>query len=203
MPDLNLTLINSMTTGMRGPDTPWFYPKERNPPLFEDRLALLTPFLPLTSLPSLIILSSHFWDLRFMEMREKQRLEALKAPVPEYHVSEADLEWHRGRVVEFVQLVRETFPDTPIMWRLGTTWQSDNASYYGDGNLGVFQLNESSRGLMRFLGIPIFNWATLLGGERDHRDPIHFHDGPPGNLFSSMVMYYLERAARRKQFCVE
>ena len=160
------------TTGMRPSDTPWFFPEDPTPWTFEDRFDnRFLPTLHTIGTPSLVILSSHFWDLKFLQDRYNQLRLAGLASDSTFYISEADLLWHRRRVVNFVALVRATFPFAEIMWRLGTKWRSNEEAGFGDGNLGVFRLNESTRALMRYLRVPIFNWAALIEGERGYSEP--------------------------------
>lgn len=159
------------TTGMRPSDTPWFFPSDPKPWTFEERFAeRFKPLLPSIGSPELVVLSSHFWDLKFFQDRELRRRLLAEEPDAPFHITEEDLAWHRSRLVEFVALVRSTFPDALVMWRLGTKWKVDEEAGFGDGNLGVFRLNESTRAMMRMLEVPLFNWAALIEGERGYSE---------------------------------
>ncbi|KAK4698784.1 hypothetical protein P7C70_g7483, partial [Phenoliferia sp. Uapishka_3] len=204
LPDLDLNMTAWFTTGMRPEDTPWYFPHDPKPSTFEDRWEeKFLPTLPLVGTPSLVIVTSHYWDLKFMQDRWWRHREMQGLPGIPYHVSSDDLLWHRKRVVKFITLVRTTFPDAEIMWRLGTKWQDDARAGFGDGNLGVFRINQSMRALMKYLKVPLFNWAMLLEGEKEgYRDGQHFKDGQPGSLFASMVMLYLKKAVTGESTCL-
>ncbi|KAM0745901.1 hypothetical protein T439DRAFT_330263 [Meredithblackwellia eburnea MCA 4105] len=191
LPDLGLTIAQWFTSGMRERDTPFFYPDDPKPESWEERLTeKFLPTLESIGNPELVILASHYWDLQFMEIREwhRNQVAGTKDP-PKYKVTFEDLSWHRGRLTKFVAAMRETFPEAQIMFRLGT--KRNVPTGIGEGNLGIFKLNESSKGLMRKLGIPIFNWAALIDGDTSYKDDMHFHHGQTGWLFTSMALYYL------------
>lgn len=89
--------------------------------------------------PDLIVLNSFFWvrlhlpvfetppltimrpqDLRYFTLRAKH---FIPSPSP-LHATErpltySELAWHRSRVRDFVDLVREKFPGVPLMWKTG------------------------------------------------------------------------------------
>ncbi|KAK4698511.1 hypothetical protein P7C70_g7762, partial [Phenoliferia sp. Uapishka_3] len=198
LPDLDLNITQWFTYGMRPANSSWYQPGFPGPLAFEDRWEeRFLPLLPLYGTPSLVVVASHYWDLRFIQEQWTR-----DHPGMIYHVSPEDLLWHRERVVELMALVRSTFPDAKIMWRLGTKWQDEAHAFFGDGNLGVYRINESMRALMKHLNVPLFNWATLLEGEKDaYRDGLHFKDGQPGSLFASMIMYYLKKAVSGETTC--
>ncbi|KAM0748548.1 hypothetical protein T439DRAFT_382360 [Meredithblackwellia eburnea MCA 4105] len=197
MPDLGLTIGMWFTSGMREAGTPWFYPNDPKPEAWEDRMVeKFLPTLEVIGKPDLVILASHYWDLLFMQDREYHRREAKGHSDPRpFHITLKDLAWHRRRLTLFVKAARETFPSAQVMFRLGTKWRKNEG--FGEANLGVFKLNESSRALMRALSVPIFNWASLLEGDSSYKDDQHFNPGQTGWLFTSMALHYLAQHVGR------
>lgn len=80
------------------------------------------------------------------------------------------------------------------MFRLGQA----HATSRNEGNIGVFELNQSIRSVMAHLNIPILEWATLLAGESKYADDQHLHTGAPGWLLGNMALYYLWREVTGK-----
>ncbi|GAA6037472.1 hypothetical protein JCM8097_008205 [Rhodosporidiobolus ruineniae] len=140
--------------------------------------------------PDLIVLNSFFWDLRYFALHAKhfRRPEALFAE--ERPLTYSELAWHRQRVREYIELVRSAFPDVPIMFRLG----QQKSSNRNEGNVAVFQLNESIRAVLRELDVPVFEWARLITGESHYNDDQHLKQGAPARLFGDMALFYLRKA---------
>ena len=74
----------------------------------------------------------------------------------------SELAWHRSRTRAFIDAVRDAFPGTPVMFRLGQEHQTNR----NEGNVAVFQLNQSLRAVLAKMRVPVFEWASLLTGER-------------------------------------
>lgn len=89
--------------------------------------------------PDLIMLNSFFWvcksstlwervadnttclqDLRYFTLRAQH---FIPAPSPlhafERPLTYSELAWHRSRVRDVIELVREKFPGVPVMWKTG------------------------------------------------------------------------------------
>ncbi|GAA5865545.1 hypothetical protein JCM8547_007643 [Rhodosporidiobolus lusitaniae] len=142
--------------------------------------------------PDLIVLNSFFWDLRYLALHARahpfSRPSSLRAD--ERPLTLNELEWHRLRVRDFVQLVRETFPGVPVMFRLGQDYRTTR----NQGNVAVFQLNESLRAILKELDVPVFEWARLISGEDRYNDDQHLAAGAPARLFTDMALFYLRKA---------
>ena len=53
--------------------------------------------------------------------------------------------------------------------------------------ISVFQLNQSSRALMKMLKVPIFNWSDLARGNNERRDVYHFKTDCEKNVLSAKI----------------
>ncbi|KAM0753559.1 hypothetical protein T439DRAFT_345994 [Meredithblackwellia eburnea MCA 4105] len=195
MPDIGLTLAVWFNTGMSEASDDWFAPKDTKPGNFEARLEQkFLPNLPVIGQPDLVILASHFWDLIYFQQKEQiRRVDLGIKNGPLLHITQADLAWQRRRLTTFVNTFRQTFPSAQLMFRIGSRWRNSNTGF-GESNIGVFKLNESTRALMRALKVRVLNWADLLEGEGEesYMDGQHYKVGKPGWLFTSMALHYLK-----------
>lgn len=97
-------------------------PVETNPPPYsvEERMdPVFMPDLLDIGQPSLIILQSIYWDLRYVAYKAEQEgwmRELQRATRP---MMWRELEWHRMRLKAYVKVFQERFPGVPIMFRLG------------------------------------------------------------------------------------
>ncbi|GAA5915989.1 hypothetical protein JCM5296_000403 [Sporobolomyces johnsonii] len=205
-PDLNLTLTSWFHYGLSPahdsappdawniPAIPTSHPNENPSPYsIEDRLRdVWIPDAASAARPGLIVLNSFFWDLRYFAYRARH----FNASVPvelqreERPLTYAELAWHRQRVTVLVESVREAFPGVPVMFRLG----QQRRTHKNEGNVAVYQMNQSLRALMAELRVPIFEWAKLITGESHYNDDQHLSPGAPATLFGDMALYYLKRA---------
>lgn len=102
---------------------PTLSPKMDPPPYaIEDRLASV--FLPdLVELgitqPDLLILNSVYWDLRYFARKAEHEGWSEELRRSDRALSWRELAWHRGRLVQFVELFRRQFPGVPMMYRPG------------------------------------------------------------------------------------
>ncbi|CDR45883.1 hypothetical protein NBRC10512_002726 [Rhodotorula toruloides] len=150
--------------------------------------------------PDLIVLNSFFWDLRYFTLRAKH---FIPSPSP-LHATErpltySELAWHRSRVRDFVDLVREKFPGVPLMWKTGQERESNR----GYGNVAVYQLNQSLRAVLNRLNIPVFDWGALITGEWQYNDDQHLKPGAPARLWADMAFWYLRRAVNGCECCID
>ncbi|GAA5905271.1 hypothetical protein JCM6882_003733 [Rhodosporidiobolus microsporus] len=145
--------------------------------------------------PDLVVINSFFWDLRYFALHARHfpsRPSSLRAE--ERPLTYSELAWHRGRVRDYVELVRKAFPGVPVMFRLG----QEHATNRNEGNVAVFQLNESIRAALRELDVPVFEWARLISGESKYNDDQHLTPGTPSRLFTNMALFYLRKAVEGK-----
>ncbi|ORY81282.1 hypothetical protein BCR35DRAFT_304158 [Leucosporidium creatinivorum] len=200
LPGLNLTVGSWFHYGLAEQKEQWYgphlTPAENNPPPFfvEERMGdVFEPDLAEIGKPDLIILQSIYWDLRYFPYHATHygwtwELQRVTRPM-----TWNELAWHRARLTDYVRLFQKRFPDVPIMFRLG----QERANNQGGGNVALYQMNESAKTLMNYLGIPIFPWAELLTGEEDYADVMHVKPlSQPTYLFADMVLYYLRKAVQ-------
>lgn len=114
---LNLTLASWFLYGLAERNETWYMDAPRS---VEDRLnTLFSTEMERTRQPSLIVLSSSFWDLRYFSLKAEHegwesKLQRLWRPA-----TWTELAWHRKRLATYVQLLQNRFPGVPIMFRLG------------------------------------------------------------------------------------
>ncbi|TNY22854.1 hypothetical protein DMC30DRAFT_444909 [Rhodotorula diobovata] len=203
-PDLNLTFASFFHYGLAPesdslPPDAWNIPalpssrENENPPPYSVEGRLREFWVPAVSevgRPSMIVLNSFFWDLRYFALYAEHFNHHEFLRRKERPLTYSELAWHRSRVRVLVEAVREAFPGVPIMFRLGQAHQTNR----NEGNVEVFQLNESLRAVLAKLDVPIFEWASLLTGESRYADDQHLQAGAPARLYADMAMYYLRRA---------
>ncbi|GAA5820861.1 hypothetical protein JCM11251_001849 [Rhodosporidiobolus azoricus] len=190
----------SPTVGWNIPSLPTSHVNE-NPPPYAIEGRMREYWLPDTETgvadgglggkPDLVVINSFFWDLRYFALHARHypsRASSLRAE--ERPLTYSELAWHRGRVRDYVELIRKAFPGVPVMFRLG----QEHATNRNEGNVAVFQLNESIRAALRELNVPVFEWARLISGESKYNDDQHLTPGTPHRLFTDMALFYLHKA---------
>ena len=188
--DFNLTVASWFHYGMAEDKEDWYMRYEHGPWSIENRLKeLFLPDVAKIGTPSVIVLNSVFWDLRYFALHAKHYNHSLALQAEERSLTWGELDFHRKRIAIFVSIFRTAFPDATILFRLGQPHSTSRNS----GNIGVFQLNESIRAEMSRLGVGIFEWARFLTGETEYADDQHLKVGKAGYLFSSMSLFYLWR----------
>ncbi|BGP42483.1 hypothetical protein JCM10450v2_006578 [Rhodotorula kratochvilovae] len=211
-PDLNLTFASFFHYGLApesdslAPDA-WNIPalptsrENENPAPYAVEGRLREYWLPAVAevgRPSLIVLNSVFWDLRYFALHARHFKRPSLLQRDERPLTYSELAWHRSRVRVFVESVREAFPGVPVMFRLGQSHQTNR----NEGNVAVYQLNESLRAVLAKLEVPIFEWAGLLTGESQYGDDQHLKPGAPARLYADMAMWYLRRAVTGWDRCL-
>ncbi|GAA5943025.1 hypothetical protein JCM3775_000237 [Rhodotorula graminis] len=210
-PDLNLTFASFFHYGLSPesessePD-PWNIPQietsheNENPGPYSVEGRLKEYWLPAVAevgRPSLIVLNSFFWDLRYFAHHARHFDRGTLLRQDERPLTYSELAWHRSRTRAFIDAVRAAFPGTPVMFRLGQEHQTNR----NEGNVAVYQLNQSLRAVLAKMNVPVFEWASLLTGERRYADDQHFAAGAPARLYSDMALYYLRRAVKGWDRC--
>ncbi|GAA5958861.1 hypothetical protein JCM21900_002259 [Sporobolomyces salmonicolor] len=210
-PDLNLTLTSWFHYGVSPaheseppdawniPAIPTSHPNENPSPYsIEERLReVWVPDAAAAARPELIVLNSFFWDVRYFAYRARHFNHSLHLQREERALTYSELAWHRARVQVLVESVREAFPGVPVMFRLG----QQRRTHRNEGNVAVYQMNQSLRALMAELRVPIFEWAKLITGESHYNDDQHLSPGAPATLFGDMALYYLKRAVEGWDKC--
>ncbi|GJN93405.1 hypothetical protein Rhopal_006460-T1 [Rhodotorula paludigena] len=203
-PDLNLTFASFFHYGLSpesesSPPDAWNIPalptsrENENPGPYSVERKVWDVWRPAVSEvghPSVIVLNSFFWDLRYFAIHAQHHDHSEYRQRWERALTYSELAWHRARVRVFVESVREAFPGVPVMFRLGQAHQTNR----NEGNVAVYQLNQSLRAVLARLDVPIFEWADLLSGESQYGDDQHLKPGAPARLFADMSMWYLWRA---------
>lgn len=165
----------------------WYARTDAGPWSVERRLADL---FAKDGIPDLIIFNSFYWDIRYFGQYAAHYNFPSSQHSYERPLTFAELAWHRTRLSKVIGTLRQMYPGVPLMFRLGQPHHTSANS----GNIAVFQLNRSARQAMKELGVPIFEWATLLQGESGYTDDQHLEIGKqPAYLFGSMLLFYLAR----------
>lgn len=120
----------------------------------EDRMEkLVLPQVKEYGKPDLLLFTSGTWDIQYLSTSlGSKNSERRKEMSP---LTWSQLLWHRTRLEQAVNLVQASFPGVPILYRTTTEHRSNSAVV--DYPVAVFQLNESSRALMKSLRIPLFH----------------------------------------------
>lgn len=153
-------------------------PVDNPPPYFiEERIdSVFVPDMLDIGQPDLIILNSIYWDLRYVVYKASHEGWAWQLKRVTRPMTWRELEWHRWRLRTMVELFRERFPGVPLMFRLGEQHALPAENSNGidarfvrvghsrvnndhNGNVAIYQMNESAKAMMARLGVPIFPCA--------------------------------------------
>ncbi|KAJ8291759.1 hypothetical protein OF846_005008 [Rhodotorula toruloides] len=204
LPVLNFTMASWFHYGLAEPSEDWYMsnlsPVDNPPPYFiEERIdSVFVPDMLDIGQPDLIILNSIYWDLRYVVYKASHEGWAWQLKRVTRPMTWRELEWHRRRLRTMVELFRERFPGVPLMFRLGHSRVNNDHN----GNVAIYQMNESAKAMMARLGVPIFPWGPLLEGETDYSDVMHVKPvSQPTYLFGDMALYYLRRAVNGWNKC--
>jgi hypothetical protein len=150
---------------------------ENRPITFESRIKdLMLPGMKAEGLegrkPDMVVISSLFWDEDFiyevsgLPDRTEQPLSYQygrhtvsrnRQHTPGFFYTE--LQWHRSRVHKFINTIRGLYgQDTPLMFRTRQIRKNQN------GQMTIFQLDQSCRAISKELGLRLFTWGGKLEG---------------------------------------
>jgi len=174
---------------------------ELRPATFEVRISEV--MLPKTAsaeigAPDLMVVSSLFWDEKFMNDYERDFRPLDRGSAVGFLYNQ--IAWHRSRGQEIVAYLRELYgPRLPIMYRTRHLRKMVGDSHV----LHIFQLDQSWRTICNALGLKLFTWGDKMEGFYNFYDEDqHYPLGPNTYLFGDMTFYYLHRALTRScWFC--
>jgi len=193
---LNLTVANWFLYGMVDNESyDWFRAGDGRPITFEQRIEkIMVPEMKRrghSGVPDLVVMSSLFWDEDLL-WSHAWRLELSSKKHPEYGFTYREIQWHRSRFHELINLVRGMWgQDVPLMFRT-----RQHRLYNHDGGvLKIFQFDQSCRALAKEVGVRLFTWGGKMEGWTRYYDgDQHFPEGPSTYIFGDMMMFYLYRA---------
>ncbi|KIY43158.1 hypothetical protein FISHEDRAFT_78811 [Fistulina hepatica ATCC 64428] len=183
VPTLNMTIVHWFFFGMNDNDDYFSWFSVGKPLTFEARMGrdMLTRMeragLGLPRRPDLIVMTSLFWDEKFLNAFHDH----FNHTSSTYGFTYNELAWHRQRVAKLVSRIRELYgQDVPLMFRTRQIRQQTNDFKL----LKIFQFDQGLRALAKQLNIGLWTWGGKLEGytvnyDNDH----HYSFGPATFLF--------------------
>lgn len=157
---MNFTMSNLFQFGVLDTQDDWSHlTKDSGPYEHAERLEQLhTPIIDSYGEPDLVIFDSNYWDEINFWQRGKRFGYSQEHPAARSGYTYRELAYHRQRIVQMIENLRDRFPYATIMWMPAhmRAWSTETVGVDGRrGSADLVQVNHSNRAVMQWLGIPV------------------------------------------------
>lgn len=185
----DMVLVNFFMCGLQ---TNWekaWQEKCPQPLRFEDRIKqTVKPYLdilygeqrPIKENPPIFYLSSFLWDLNLFTNEDEEDNVSIETPISSERIS-----WWDNRMTTVLQTLKETYPDSPIIWRQGHASEQKHQQ----PSVRIRQLLNYNKYFATKNNLPINNWGDLIDGYMQMNytfDYLHPKYLPMGYLWAQM-----------------